>query len=505
VRGRKQFVFNDFSRGVAYNYDEAYSQLVDGYTLDGPYARDCQNVVATPYGSVRRRNGCKSWATVSSALGGLFLADVNSGQWLLYVDANTLKKADASAASGTFSSIQGALPAFGAAPDAPSMAKGSSGSGGELIYGQDGVIAFTWSGTGNAAVWTASSGTLPKGRRLLYAGGRMFIGNVTNDGSGGAHSARLHWSSPGNPLNWDSTPPNDSGYVDIDPEDGPITGLARVGAYILVFKANRTYIVYDLDTGANRQISALYGCPDPESIVNTPLGVVFFSNTREVMVTDGNSIRSLSGQIQPTLRSVGTLSSRTSIAFLNNRLYLSMGGSMAGNTSNLFEYDLARDAWWPHKTPGNPILSMTTWAGGSGSIPPYDHRAVLYGTNGTKVRKLFLEGETQDDGTDFGYSWLGPWHTFKQPFVEKIVREVRADISAASLILSLSSSFLDPLGAETTIQWETETGYTASERRFYTPGSGRAWSLQAAHDPGVTPDADFELMSYLFSVDYRQD
>jgi len=504
VRGRKQFVFRDFSKGVAYNYDEAYSRLVDGYVLDGPYARNCENVVATPYGSVRRRNGCKTWATLS-APNGLFVADVTAGQFLLTVDAGTLKKADATAATGSFSSIQGALPAFTAIKP-PSMVKGSSGAGsGSFIYGQDGLIAFTWSGTGNAAVWTASSGTLPKGEQLLYAGSRMFIGNVTNDGSGGAHSARLHWSNPGNPFNWLTAAPYDAGFVDIDPEDGPITGLARVGAYILVFKANRIYLVYDLDTGANRQVSNLYGCIDPASIVNTPLGVVFFSNTHELMVTDGNSIRALSQQIQPLLRTVPTFNGPVSCGFLNNRLYLGLTNTPAGTNSDHFEYDVANDAWWPHNLPGGGMTALASFQGGQGATPPLGVRPVLFGTNAVKIFKLFLEGETNDDGSAFGYSWQSPWHTFGQPHAEKIVREVRADVAGASLQLDLVKTFLDSPQGQTTIQWEAETAYTATERRFYTPGHGRAWSVQVAHDPGVPADDDFELMSYLFSIDYRQD
>ena len=48
--------------------------------------------------------------------------------------------------------------------------------------------------------------------------------------------------------------------------------VEAVGDMILVFKERKTWVIYDFDTGANRQLSESVGCVSHRSIADTPAG-----------------------------------------------------------------------------------------------------------------------------------------------------------------------------------------------------------------------------------------
>jgi hypothetical protein len=92
-------------------------------------------------------------------------------------------------------------------------------------------------------------GAVPNGKFILYVKNRVLIAGVP----GTPH--RLYASALGDPRNW-GTAANQGWAVDLDPNDGDaITGIGVVGPYVMVFKNEKAFTVYDLDTGANRRLS----------------------------------------------------------------------------------------------------------------------------------------------------------------------------------------------------------------------------------------------------------
>jgi hypothetical protein len=107
----------------------------------------------------------------------------------------------------------------------------------------------------------------------------------------------LVFSDIGNPRAWPA-----ANVVQFDPNDGDsITGLGTIGPYLLVFKRRKTWVVTDLDTGANRRLSGDTGCAAGRSIVETPLGTFFLTQDKGVYLTNGSSLEPMSDVIRPTL------------------------------------------------------------------------------------------------------------------------------------------------------------------------------------------------------------
>jgi hypothetical protein len=64
--------------------------------------------------------------------------------------------------------------------------------------------------------------------------------------------------------------------VQFDPGDGEqITAIGSVGPYVLVAKPSKLWLIYDLDTLANRPLGKNVGCVAHRSMVETPFGTFF--------------------------------------------------------------------------------------------------------------------------------------------------------------------------------------------------------------------------------------
>jgi hypothetical protein len=130
-------------------------------------------------------------------------------------------------------------------------------------------------------------------------------------------------SALGNPRDF-STP---AGWVaEFDPNDGEqISGLGTIGPYVLVFKPSKTWLIYDLDTGANRRIGVNVGCVAHRSAVETPYGTFFLAKDG-VYRTDGTALKRVSAdRVTPLI--VGMPAGKRDLAagaFWNGHYYLSI-------------------------------------------------------------------------------------------------------------------------------------------------------------------------------------
>lgn len=496
MRG-KPVVFDDFSGGV----DLAAAP----YKVALTKARDCLNVVTTDIGSIKKRNGFSSLAATAAALTSLFALNTST-KWLIGATGTQLYKIST---GGTVTSIKTGLTT--GLPWEFVMAPISGGQG--PLYGMNGTdTPQQWdAAAGSTSNWTASAGAVPNGKYMVFAGNRIWVAGEA------ANPSRVYWSSLAatgapDPRNWDTTAPSDSGSVDLSPNDGEaITGIGTVGPNLIVFKPRKAFLITDLNEGGNRQISASIGCISHRSIVPSQYGTFFLSEDQGVMLTDGNQFQKISVPVQSTLDSVARSAIQNAAAILHNtNYYLSVQVGSANDTT--LHYDLRNRSWWLHGR------GVNQWA----ILDPTSNPILFAADAGSAaVHKAFLSGVTQDAGTDFSWEWTGPWLTYGEPHLVKRVREIRAD-GTGSFTLQVARSFSSsPDNLDETV-WESmgasglfgpsdpdlyggagTFGATpgVTERRYYTPGVGRAWSLKFSGTDALPS----EIYSYMTAIDLRKD
>jgi hypothetical protein len=372
-----------------------------------------------------------------------------------------------------------------------------------------------WSGSGALANWTASSGTLPNGKFLKTMNNRVWAAGMSSFSTPDPGST-LAFSAIGDPRTWPA-----ANVVEFDPNDGDqITGLGSVGPYLLVFKRRKVFIVYDLDTGANRRLSDNTGCCAARTIVETPGGTFFLTLDRGVYVTDGSHLTLVSDIIRPTLESVvADQRANAAAAFFNNHYYLSVAigtGSTAPNTT--LDYDTTLQSWWKHDFAAN---QFAVWA-------PADAQRLYAAPPASRVHTCLVPGLFTDAGAGYAAYWTGAWQSpsyfrrriIQSPDYRKRLRGVRFD-GSGKLSLSLAKDFsgsptlvksFDFVGVGTTFGGAGTTfggdglfGGVQGVRqgRAFSMGTARAFSLQWGSDAAST--VGWELENYVLLMADRSD
>jgi hypothetical protein len=281
-------------------------------------------------------------------------------------------------------------------------------SGGQgPIYGTTTAANVYMTAAGVVGGWTASTGTLPTAAKYLaYVGNRVWAAGLFSYGAVVDPGSALVFSNLGDPRDWPA-----ANIVMFDPNDGEaITGIAEVGAGLLVFKQSKAWLVYDLDTGANRPLGLGIGCVSHRSIVQTPQGTVW-AGVKQVWISDGTSVRPLGDDLvsaspstTPGIETYLKPGADLSATYHDDR-YLLSGQSVSGGATTVypvFEYDFASKSWWQHTTLGGLLASAQTdgtaprlWAGGHARLDRmFDSGAWLTASGGALDR-----------------SWYGPYHT----------------------------------------------------------------------------------------------
>lgn len=337
-------------------------------------------------GLLRRRNGHQSMVSTAAIApasenalfpaAGLPAGDAN--QLLLHVGSGIYSY---SAGAGLSAAVITGLTNRNAyAVQAPQ----SGGQG--PVYIANGSQLRYWTGA-VAGTWTAASGTLPVGRYMVWHGTRVWIAGFTVYGGLLDPKSGLAWSDLGDPRAWPA-----ANVTMFDPNDGDeITGVGRIGSYLLVFKRRKTWLVYDLDTGANRQLSAGLGCVSHRTITETAAGTYFLSE-RGMAVCDGSTIKLLEDK--------ANLISRIDLSYSTEELGRIFGVTLGDDyllgdvaaPGRLWQYDLLNDAWWPST---RPMRAAAAWDDGTTgpSLWGYDDTA-------RKLTRLF--GHAGSDQRDYG-------------------------------------------------------------------------------------------------------
>jgi hypothetical protein len=261
------------------------------------------------------------------------------------------------------------------------------------VYGVNGTDAKYITAASAINNWTAATGTFPAGAKYLaYVGNRVWAAGMAAYGSVADPASTLVFSNLGDPRDWPA-----ANVVQFDPNDGEsITGIGEVGSGLLVFKRSKAWLVYDLDTGANRPLGVGVGCMSHRSIQQTPQGTVFLGE-RNVWITDGTTTRSISDNIETQLTSYlgdGYLPLATSTTD-GQRYLLNVSGVV-------WEYDFELKSWWAHSVRGGVIASARL-NGESDEIH-------VGGTAGLDV--MFSGGHLDAAGSVLSRIWIGCYHTF---------------------------------------------------------------------------------------------
>jgi hypothetical protein len=470
MRGSPVYVGQSFAGG--WNTRDA------AFEIDFTQARDLLNVTGTVSGALRRRDGSVTFATPPSVLLSAVRVDLGTARYLVAQGGTAFYRIDT---GGAVTAITG--------PTVPTSGIRWAGVQAPAIGGQGPVYLMNatntpqqWTGTGNLADWTATTGAVPNGQYMVAAGNRIYAAGMTSYAGVSDPGSTLAWSDIGNPRSWPA-----ANFVMLDPNDGDqITGIGVFGPVVIIFKRRKTFVLTNLDTGANRRISAETGCAAHRSIAETPNGTYFLTLDKGVYITNGSSMQPVSDIIRPTLANVvESQRANAAGAYVNNHYYLAVAlDGLTGHNDTLLDFDVAQNSWWRHSIASQQLVVWRPVA-----------NAQLHSLDAASagVRRLFVPGQNGDDGASYDSYWTTGWmnpsyfrrRIISSTDVRKRLRQVRFDAQGA-LSLYIARNFADAF--EHVNDWDFSpsmttfggTGTFGGAGEFGDPGEvgqGRAPSL----------------------------
>ncbi len=295
---------------------------------------------------------------------------------------------------------------------------------------------------------------------------------------------------------------------------------------MLVFKEHRTWVIYNLDEGENRQISDQVGCIAHRSVVETPMGTFFLTADQGVYLTNGTTMKEVSRQVRPLLQGTDATLSRTAklntlteaaAGYFNGHYYLSYKAQ--DGTWKTLDYDMVLQSWWLHDLAGNQWV-LTDWESEEYSLYTIPTKAK------TGVVKAFVKGVYTDSGSVYtgarGLScfWLSSWepfwqyfmrHRFAQPQVKKRIHQLFVD-GAGELVVNVFRKFGNEaeelkgtVDNEDMATPKSPLTLTAGEfpykaARFYSLGVSRVWSFMFGNKSGEP----LEIDAYACDLSFRK-
>lgn len=244
---------------------------------------------------------------------------------------------------------------------------------------------WTWGGGGNIAAWTATLGSLPSGNRpMTWTNNRMYGVSST------ANLSTLVWSDI---LDANSWPTDNFVQVGNSSDGEAISAIVAFGPYILLFRYNSIYVIYDLDTGANRLLTDDVGTLSWRTCAASPYGVFFLGGDGIMYLTNGSSVspisRSIADAVDDPTGLINVAVGRGPVGFYHDDWYeLSLWNGT--NYNRHLRYHIPTKSWWEqslHPTNGVAPRSWTVRKARSGLY------YALYPDNGSgkpaTVRQVF--------------------------------------------------------------------------------------------------------------------
>jgi hypothetical protein len=334
---------------------------------------------------------------------------------------------------------------------------------------------------------------VPNGQFMVFFGNRIWMTGIKEDpsavwfselasiGEGGAQADPSQWPR--------------SNVVRFDSSDGhSVTGIGEVGPYLGVFKESKTWIIHDVNSGANRRLSDTIGCVSHRSIVETNSGTFFLTADQGVYLTDGTHLHEMSYNVRPTILSVNPAQRANAAGwYFNNHYYLSFATGAESKPNRTLDYDVQLKSWWLHDLTANQWAQWTPTAGKPTlvSLPP----KVSGG-----VAEAFKEGVYTDLGAVYtGKEGLAAYfktnwepfsyyvfrHRIKAPMLKKRMRGIffngEGQIAVAVYKNFLAGGRSEPAvvgNNEIATSLENPTSFSAAEAKW-AEGSGE-WGVEGA-------------------------
>jgi hypothetical protein len=275
---------------------------------------------------------------------------------------------------------------------------------------------------------------VPKGKYMIFAGNRIWMTGISSDPSAVWFSELVsigEGGAQGDPTAWPKT-----NVVRFDSSDGkPITGIGLAGPYVVVFKERKTWVIHDLNTGANRRIADTIGCVSHRSIVETTGGTFFLTADAGVYVLEGSRLQELSYKVRPTILGINQEKREQATgAYFGNHYYVSFPSGTSATNNRTLDYDAQLKTWWLHDVVAN---QWAVWEP-SGETNLYAARpGASKGVIRAFVPGVFTDVEENYAGAEgLAAYWKGAWlpfymfifrHRVKTPQLKKRLRMIHLD------------------------------------------------------------------------------
>ena len=267
-----------------------------------------------------------------------------------------------------------------------------------------------WDGTtGNAFVTTGNAQDAPIGKYIESFRGRMWIaGNPT-------YPDRLYYSSiptsVASPvITWDTDPDTTLPYfIWVSPNDGDtITGIQRFRQWMIVFKTNRLYRVFDIGQVDPDPYYAV-GTSSQESVVETKVGVFFHHSTGIFQFDINGIVQEVSRPIWDIIRAVPATQYANVTGWLEadgDHVVWCLGDvTIKGIIYNNLHvrYTLSTQVWTHYSYANNFVMSIRRQ-------PFYVNGANMWALAGDSLGNVMMmnNGNT-DNGTSILYSLIHRW------------------------------------------------------------------------------------------------
>jgi hypothetical protein len=387
--------FAGFYGGI--NARDAISQLAPYELIRG------ENVILDERGGASKRLGCLSMSTFGGSGDRLlsayiFLRGFTAPQVIIHTTAGKI-----------YSSPDG-VTWTERATGLSATARMSFETFNNKCYMSNGVDDYrAWDGTTMTTFPSA-----PKGRQLKVWKDTMWMSGIL------ATPDRVYSSAAGDAETWPV-----SNWVDIAKGDGDVqTALSSDGTYLIVFKRNRHFIIYDPVTFANRVVDFEKGCESHLSVVAFESNIFFMSRRGVCQFLGDTPSKLISDKIDPyfdpkiiNLLNLGNIQAYT----YQNRIGWAI--PEAGSSVSTFQIEyyprLADESgigpWMVQRIPCSVFVSVR--------IGPAEY--LLAGHNSAnKFLQVYAEV-----GSDDGVTFQGLIQTsaidFKAPNLTKYIRRLR--------------------------------------------------------------------------------
>lgn len=265
---------------------------------------------------------------------------------------------------------------------------------------------LSWDGNPSNPLGSTQLSSAPSGQFVIAYKSRLYIVGTLANPDRVLFSSII--SAAGN-ITWDTT--ND--YLDVNPSDGreggDITGVAKNGTLLLIFKDRGMYRWNGASTDPELVIDV--GCSSHESIA-TRNGITFFFNPFGIYATNGGQPKRLSAPIQRWIGAIsGSYYQHVSGACDEDNYYCSIGDvTVDGETFNnvVLVYGLSTRTWRVYTFPeqvrilANFINSDST----EGIMLGNDDGDVLQFNSGNTDTGTGINYRVKTKRIDFGIPWI---------------------------------------------------------------------------------------------------